>query len=463
LATELDAQIAVAVQRLTSRQNPDGGWGYWPGEESEPFITSYVLWGLWNANMWAAVQSGPVDFVISDTSLNLAVEYLNSHFQAPKDITERWQLNEMAFTLYVLAEMGQGDPGRASTLYDERARLALYGQAYLALALHDMQESPDAQNTQVNTLLDNLFAQAQLTATGAYWQESETDYRTLNTDTRTTAIVLAAFARIAPDEPLLPNVVRWLMEARKVGHWSTTQENAWSIIALTEWLEASGELKADYDWDATLNGASLGAGQFNQSTLTKPVTLTTAVRDLLRDQANLLQFSRSNDSGQLYYTTHLRYYLDALDVAARDRGIVVDRSFALDGQRVDSAHVGDIISVTVTLVAPTDLYHVLVEAPIPAGAEAIDTRFLNESQAVDDPQSEPIQRPQWFWTPTYVDIRDDKVAFFATFLPAGAYQYTYQIRATVPGEYRVLPVYSEQMYFPAVWGRSAGALFTVEK
>ena len=463
LATELDAQIAVAVQRLTSRQNPDGGWGYWPGEESEPFITSYVLWGLWNANMWAAVQSGPVDFVISDTSLNLAVEYLNSHFQAPKDITERWQLNEMAFTLYVLAEMGQGDPGRASTLYDERARLALYGQAYLALALHDMQESPDAQNTQVNTLLDNLFAQAQLTATGAYWQESETDYRTLNTDTRTTAIVLAAFARIAPDEPLLPNVVRWLMEARKVGHWSTTQENAWSLIALTEWLEASGELKADYDWDATLNGASLGAGQFNQSTLTKPVTLTTAVRDLLRDQANLLQFSRSNDSGQLYYTTHLRYYLDALDVAARDRGIVVDRSFALDGQRVDSAHVGDIISVTVTLVAPTDLYHVLVEAPIPAGAEAIDTRFLNESQAVDDPQSEPIQRPQWFWTPTYVDIRDDKVAFFATFLPAGAYQYTYQMRATVPGEYRVLPVYSEQMYFPEVWGHSAGALFTIEK
>ncbi|MEZ4659739.1 MAG: hypothetical protein R2911_19460 [Caldilineaceae bacterium] len=137
--------------------------------------------------------------------------------------------------------------------------------------------------------------------------------------------------------------------------------------------------------------------------------------------------------------------------------------FALDNQTVDSARVGDIISVTVTLVAPTDLYHVLVEAPIPAGTEAIDTRFANESQAIYGPQSEPVQQPKWFWNPTYVDIRDDKVAFFATFLPAGAYQYTYQIRATVPGEYRVLPVYSEQMYFPGVWGRSAGELFTVER
>lgn len=468
LARQLDAQIDVAVQRLISRQNPDGGWGYWPGEESNPFITSYVLWGLWNASMWAAVQSGPVDFVISNTRLNLAAEYLNSHFQAPNDITESWKLNEMAFTLFVLAEMGEGDPGRASTLYDERQRLAHYGQAYLAMALDRMKESPEAQDARISTLLDNLFAQAQITATGAYWQEDEIDYRTLNTDTRSTAIVLAAFARLAPDEPLLPNVVRWLMDAREASVWSTTQENAWAIIALTEWLEASGELEANYDWDVTLNGERLDAGQFSQATLDEPVTLYAAVRDLLREEANLLQFSRSNDSGQLYYTTQLRYYLDALDIDARDRGIVVDRRFALDGQTVNSAQVGDIISVTVTLVAPSDLYQVLVEAPIPAGTEAVDTRFLNESQAVEAPQSEAMDAPkpfgwQWNWTPTYVDIRDDKVAFFATFLPAGAYQYTYQIRATVPGEYRVLPVYSEQMYFPDVWGRSAGELFTVEQ
>ena len=62
----------------------------------------------------------------------------------------------------------------------------------------------------------------------------------MNTDTRSTAIVLAALTRLRPDNELLPNAVRWLMEARQAGRWSNTQENAWSIIALTDWLAASG-------------------------------------------------------------------------------------------------------------------------------------------------------------------------------------------------------------------------------
>ncbi|MEZ4659741.1 MAG: hypothetical protein R2911_19470 [Caldilineaceae bacterium] len=176
-----------------------------------------MLWGLWNAQAWAAAQSAPIDFVISDTNLNLAVEYLNSHFQAPKDITERWQLNEMAFTLYVLAEMGQGDPGHCfSTLYDERDRLALYGQAYLAMALHDMQESADAANPQVNTLKDNLFGRPSSRPPASIGR------RARSTTARSTPIraprplCWPRFARIAPEEPLLPNVVRWLMDARKV-------------------------------------------------------------------------------------------------------------------------------------------------------------------------------------------------------------------------------------------------------
>ena len=66
-----------------------------------------------------------------------------------------------------------------------------------------------------------------------------------------------------------------------------------------------------------------------------------------------------------------------------------------------------------------------------------------------------------FWLPTYVDVRDEKVALVASYLPAGTYEYTFQVQATVPGEYRVLPVHGEMLYFPEVWGRSTGALFTV--
>ena len=61
---------------------------------------------------------------------------------------------------------------------------------------------------------------------------------------------------------------------------------------------------------------------------------------------------------------------------------------------------------------------------------------------------------------SFTDYRDDRVTLFATYLPAGAYEYTFLVRASLPGEFRVLPVHAEMMYFPEVWGRSGGALFT---
>ena len=64
----------------------------------------------------------------------------------------------------------------------------------------------------------------------------------MNTDTRSTAIILDALARLDKNNQLAPNVVRWLMVARKGGYWETTQETAWALIALTDWMKATGEL-----------------------------------------------------------------------------------------------------------------------------------------------------------------------------------------------------------------------------
>ncbi len=456
LAQQLNFQLGIAVQRLVSRQNGDGGWGYWPGEESNAFITSYVLWGLASAQEMA--------YTVPERAIQRAADYLDGQFQAPRDVEENWMLNELAFMNFVLAEIGQGDPGRASTLYDERERLGHYGRALLAMTLDDLAPA-DQPDERVQTLLDDLYGAAQLSATGASWHEAtEPDWWTLNTDTRTTSMVLAAFVRLQPDEPILSQVVRWLMSARQAGRWATTQENAWAIIALSDWMAVSGELEADYGWTVTLNDETLEQGSFDAENLTAKVQLRADVADLLRGEANALLFERSNDSGQLYYTTHLRYYLDALAIGAQDRGIVVDRRFHLADQRVESAQVGDVISVTVTLIAPQDLYQALVEVPIPAGVEPIDPRLATTSIQYDQfGQIVPVGegKPTWFWSPTHIDIRDEKVALVASYLPAGTYEYTFQVQATVPGEYRVLPAHAEMMYFPEVWGRSTGSLFTV--
>ena len=449
LESNLAYQLGIGVQQLVNRQNLDGGWGYWPNEESNAFVSAYVLWGLESAQN--------MDFAVPQSVLDRAVTYLDAQFVAPTDVLEadNWELNQMAFVHFVLADMGQADPGRMSTLYDVRERLDHYGRAYLAMAMY-MDEPNDDR---VMTLMDDLAGAAALSATGAWWQEENADWQTLNTDIRSTSIILDAFTRIDPSNPLLPNVVRWLMQARQAGTWSSTQENAWAIIALTDWMATTGELAASYDWNVALNDGPMGSGAVDSSTLAAPVLLRTAVADLLRGEANTLRIARSNDSGKLYYTAHLQYFLDALAVQPANRGIVIDRQFSVDGEPVTSARVGDIISVTVTVIAPTSLFQMRVDAPIPAGTEVIDPNLNNAAQY--DEYGQPLQRWDWLaWSPTYKDYRDDRVALFSSYVAPGTYQYSFQVRATVPGEYRVLPAYAEMMYFTEVWGRRAVSLFT---
>jgi uncharacterized protein YfaS (alpha-2-macroglobulin family) len=52
---------------------------------------------------------------------------------------------------------------------------------------------------------------------------------------------------------------------------------------------------------------------------------------------------------------------------------------------------------------------------------------------------------------------------FASFLSKGTYEYSYTVRATSPGQFNVIPTFANLDYFPEVFGRSDGALFTVNR
>jgi len=465
LEANLQDQIAVATQRLLQRQNPDGGWGWWANDESRPFVSSYVTFGL--------VRAQAAGFAVDSAALERAIDYLQRQLR-PVDALEGYELNQQAFILYVLAEAGQGDVGRTTALYQVRQRLADYGKALLALTFGLLDDPTSAQR--IGVLLDDLNSAALVSATGAHWEEESIDWWTMNSDLRSTALVLDAMARLDPQNALAPNAVRWLMSTRSDGHWATTQENVWSLIALTDWMVAAGELEGDYSYNVLLNDAELASGSVDVNNVGQPVELRVAVAELLQDYANGLTISRfaegsQSGDGQLYYTAFLETFLPAAELQAMDRGVVVAQQYRLvdpitgkaSDQPISEAQVGDTIQVKLTIVAPTDLHYLVVESPLPAGAEAIDPSLLNTNLVYEGPSLEPADGawPWFWWTPTATDLRDEKVALFATQLPAGTYEYTYQMRASLPGQFQVLPAVAYQMYFPEVWGRSAGATFGI--
>jgi uncharacterized protein YfaS (alpha-2-macroglobulin family) len=241
---------------------------------------------------------------------------------------------------------------------------------------------------------------------------------------------------------------------------------------LAEWVAATGEQRSNFDWRVTLNDRSVLNGRATPQG--ESAELKVALANLLRDQANELGFERGAGEGRLYYTAHLRAYLPAESAPAVNRGIVIARKYEPADctptpekpcPAINSAKIGQNVRVRLTIVAPNDLYYVRVVDHLPAGAEAVD-RSLKTSQTSITAQRRPTfgGADGWgWWYFAHSEIYDDRVAAFASYLPAGSYEYTYIMRPSIAGQFRAMPASAEQSYFPEVFGRSEGALFTIER
>lgn len=467
LEDRLPGLVEEGLGKLYARQHYDGGWGWWTDDESQPSISAYVVFGLLKAK-----EAG---FTVREEVLAQGVEYLKGVAAAEPELTTTWQTNQQAWLLYVLAQAGTTDEQLFADVFENRDNLSAYASAFLAMALH--QANPD--DPRIKTLLSDLNNAAIISATGTHWEEDEYDWWNMNTDTRSTAIILSALVQLDAENVLNPNVVRWLMVARNGDAWETTQETAWSILALTDWMAYTGELHPDYDYAVWLGDSSNNdttprtEGHIGNEDVSTPVILRVEVADLLRDTGNWLTIGRGDGSGQLYYTAHLRTFLPVEDIEPLNRGIIVQRRYTLasctdgpDCPTVESVKLGDIIRVEISIVAPNDLYYVVVEDPLPAGAEAIDPGLATTSQVAEMPAITYDAQDEWNWWwwwrwYSHSEFRDEKVVLFADYLSSGTYLYSYTMRATLPGEYHVIPTTASEFYFPEVYGRGAGQVVQV--
>ncbi|MGB2983150.1 MAG: Ig-like domain-containing protein [Candidatus Bipolaricaulia bacterium] len=462
LKGKLDVLVSYGLSELVERQNGDGGWGWWKGERSNPHLTAYATFAL--------LRLREIGFEIDGRVLERGLDYMAAELVPTREFESVWDANRQAWLVYVLS---LGRPSVASeyveSLVEDREKLSHYAKAYVALALLELGDDSGS----LDTLVSDLFNAAILSATGAHWEEDGVDWWAMNTDTRSTAIILDALVRIDPANTLLPNVVRWLMVARRAGIWETTQETAWALIALTDWMVATGELRGTYELSVGLNDEAILIDSVTPETVREPLEITIAGIELAESDVHHLSIARGPGEGSLYYTAHLIVGLPVEEVEPLDRGIYVYRQYvSLDAGEDEAAEertaagVGETIQVRLTIVAPNDLYYVVVEDPIPAGCEAVDPSLATTSLLEPEPG---ISRDDEDWTwwggwwrwYSRSEFRDEKVVLFTDFLSAGSYSFTYTLRGVTPGAFRVLPTSAYEFYFPEVFGRSDGRIFRV--
>jgi uncharacterized protein YfaS (alpha-2-macroglobulin family) len=447
----LEEEVNAALQKIYSRQNYDGGWSWWDGAESDLQTSAYVVLGL--------LEAGKSGYPVKQAVLDNAVDFLENSLPSLSANDETWRYNRQAFVLYVLARLGSYQ--NAEGLYENRHNLGVYGEAFLMQAL----TLADPDDSRIPTLLSDFGTDAILSAAGAHWEEEAADYRNWNTDTRTTAIVLQALLEVDPGNKLAAGAVRWLMASRMEGRWPSTQETAWTLMALTKWLSVSRDLQPQYAYAVGLNGSLLKSGAADADHPAESLRWTEDLDSSLADKINYLVINRGAGSGNLYYSAYMENELPVPSVEALDRGVIVDRQyFRLENskQPVTTVPRGELVRVRLTIVVSSAVHYLVINDPLPAGLEAIDTSLSTNALAPEVYTRADFNERGWgWWYFTHADVRDEKVVLSADYLPPGTYVYIYMARAGTAGTFNVIPVTAEEFYFPDVGGRSAGSRFVV--
>lgn len=267
--------------------------------------------------------------------------------------------------------------------------------------------------------------------------------------------------------------MNWLVKNRRGAQWSNTRNTAIAVLALNAWLQQSGELSASGDYEALVNGESVGEISVTpQSVLAAPRVIDVPV-DRLKVGANEITLRRKAGESPLYFSARFNFFSLENPIAAAGSELFVRRVYQrvypektlldgyasrlddlADGGQVDS---GDRIEVIVTLEAKNDLEYLLVEDLKPAGFEATALQsgaplYARELRPGASGEGDRYTgRERW----VYQELRDRQIATFIDRLPQGLWEIRYTLRAETPGSFSALPVIAEAMYVPEIKGNSA--------
>lgn len=445
-SNNLNAKVQRGLDRLYSLQHDDGGWGWWKDDKTDPFMTAYVVDGM---AMARHAGYGPQSYVL-DNGRNKIRQILD----AGKIENIAIDPESRAYLVYALTSSGPPEPRYVNDLFNRRGELQPYGKALLALSL-----SLAGDATRAKQVVADLEATARANEFDAHWESKRRpmlEYTEI-VDIEATALALKAIARVNPQSPLLSKAARWLVSNRRNGYyWDSTKHTAFAIFGLTEYLNVSRELSADYTVEVYLNG---------EQVLTKRVTAAEAVSGqplLFERKGNASGTNQirvvKRGAGVLYASATLEYYTREENTVAQSTPdlkmsreylrLVVTESggkprWTLEPLMGDLRS-GDLIVSRLRVQGARGRY-LMIEDPIPAGCEQVE-----RVGGVD------LNYSTQNWTDWYSsrEFRDNRSVIFANYFDGDA---TWQVamRVLIPGEFKVAPARAELMYQPTVQANTA--------
>lgn len=500
-----DKLADAVIAQILERQHSDGGFGYWSSSaESDPWLSTYATMVLGRA----ASAGRPVPPQALVRAVSYVRQWVGGAANGRAYQAGSWA--QRAFAVDVLATLGElpapslrkkgaapkpgpstgGPPlaevglaGAIHALLPPPADAPLFARALLT---HAVAAAKLRREDQLELARD-LEKYVRLTPTGSIvtQEQSRVDrelrQRLLDSDLRTTAMVLRALVAVDPAHPLAPKLAKGILASRRNGTYQSTQEAAWVLVALDDYRKAYETAAPAFDARLFLGGTLAHEAGFQGATVRAQTTELPMAKLFAGEAGGAAMAFQVVGQGTLFYEARLRYARKVNPTTALARGFAVQKWLrAVTPETLDAAaatfpqtsatevQAGALVLVDLLVVNDVPQFQVVLDDPLPAGLEAVNGDLVGAARSIGAALENAEERDDgdegfsYRRAPSFErKVDDDRVLTYVEDLPAGLHHYRYVARATTRGSFVVPPARVECMYEPEIFGRTPGFTFTV--
>ena len=457
------AWIHTGLHQVLAMQRSDGGFGYWPSSTySWPWATAYALVILHRAQL----AKGATGVTVPAQAVRNAVRFLRRHLRYNRrSMLRRYKFSYFAFIVYALRLHGEDVTKPALKLVKNRVRKPLFARSLLLATLAASPTGKHSAKVQkrvkkaIDDLADELGNSLRIDGTTAHAEENlGWGYQVMmHSNDRTTAMVLLALLNARPKHVMVLRLVRWFLQGRRQARFRNTQEAAWAVMAMWDYARILEKQVPDFEAGIWLGKKRILKAIFRGRSV-KPQLRKLHMADIMRiagTAARSLLIAKRG-KGTLYYLARLRYARRQLPTKPRDRGfrvrktILVLSNAGVPLKKQRPPRLGDTVLVTLKVKTTIARRYVVVDDPLPAGLEAIDSSLATASRSVGAFLGR--MRSDWY---SHRELRDNRVLFFRDLVQPSTLTFRYLARVSTPGRFLSPPTKAEEMYNPETFGHNA--------
>ena len=461
---DIDKCIKSYISSWGKYQLDDGGFPYWPSGSSSSLYVSLRMAYIYALGTERGYKEEDFGYNIQPL-----LRYIFSEVMRYSDSGYDYL---KAYAGYIYCILGKTNMDTIlNELYEKREHLNLSTEATLGLAFLKMNGRNNGQQ-KAETLAKDIrkYLQPDTRTVSVLRKMRANIWDWYNSDTEQMALILQLLCTMNPNDHMVDKLIYTLLQNQKHGYWQSTASTSRVLEAIYTYIKERKLDDTNYKGAVSLNGTELFGNEFKGANA-KPATLELTfegniLSSLSPDSPENVTFKKEGP-GNMYYTMEMRYALPDEYLAARDEGIkliytIIDPETGDIVNKSDSSDCllklksGKMYKASIEIQSPKNRDYVALRAPIPSGAEILDSSFVTTGTL-----DEGSNWSYGHWLSNKV-IRDNEIQFFWDYFSSGKTTVNFTFRTARRGIYPVPPVQAECMYESETFGRGDGYLCVIE-